>query len=137
MALSKSLHISSWGLDDQEWEFYAETRDRCFNLSGLCRGWIYIFRNMSREWGGEKWPRNDHPGSSSIWRGCFFYRRSLLYHRFFYQRSLSDMVPPSHAVPSVLLPFKWFVREASRQEMCGQSWDLGPIVVQLYLSLQQ
>ena len=75
--------------------------------------------------GSEKWPRNDHPGSSSIWRGCFFYRRSLLYHNFFYQRSLSDMVPPSHAVPSVLLPFKWFVRAASRQEICGQSWDLG------------
>ena len=52
MTLSKSLHISSWVLDDQEWEFYAETRDRCFNLSGLCRGWIYIFRNMSREWEG-------------------------------------------------------------------------------------
>ena len=64
----------------------------------------FTYSGIWAENGGEKWPRNDHPGSSSIWRGCFFNRRSTLYHRFFYQRSLSDMVPPSHAVPSVLLP---------------------------------
>ena len=73
MALSKSLHISSWGLGDQEWEFYAETRDRCFNLSGLCRGWIYIFRNMSREWWGGR--RNGHemiiPGQAASGEAAF------------------------------------------------------------------